>query len=109
MGLGKMHLREPVSRIIYDDCSSTFEELLEKDGAVSIHVRNIRRVAIEMYKVFNGIAPEVISELFRIVEEIMLGRQFVRKRDKTVYYGQMSFSSFGPIVWSDMLPESIKK
>ena len=101
-------LHERVLRIIYDDHSSTFEELLEKDGTVSIHVRNIRKVAIEMYKVFHGIAPEVINDLFRIVEESMLGRQFVRKRDITVFHGQMSLSSFGPVVWNEMLPENIK-
>ena len=79
------HIHERVLRIIYDDCTSTFEELLEKDGAVSIPVRDKRKVAIEMYQVFHGIAPEVINDVFRIVEESMLGRQFVRKRDITVF------------------------
>ena len=72
-------LHERVLRIIYDDCCSTFEELLKKDGAVTIHVRNIRKVAVEMYKVFHGIAPEVIMDLFRIIEGGMFSHQFVRK------------------------------
>ena len=42
-----------------------------------------------MYKVVHGIAPEVISDLFRIVEESMLGCQFVRKRDKTDFHGDV--------------------
>ena len=47
--INRLHQR--VLRIIYDDRCSTFEELLKKDGAVTIHVRNIRKVSIEMYKV----------------------------------------------------------
>ena len=78
-------LHERVLRIIYDDSSSTFEELLERDGAVTIHVRNIRKVAIEMYKVFHGVAPEVIRDLFNIIESSMSERKFERKRDITVF------------------------
>ena len=30
-----------------------FEELLEKDGSVAIHIRKIRQLVIEIYKDFN--------------------------------------------------------
>ena len=42
---------------IHNDKTSTFKELLEKDNSVSIHYRNIQALAIEMYKVANGMAP----------------------------------------------------
>ena len=51
-------------QIIYRGFISTFEQLLEKDGAVTIHHRNIRLLPTEMYKVSNGIALPSMSEIF---------------------------------------------
>ena len=104
-------VHERALRIIYDDYSSSFEALLERDGAVTFHVINIRKVAIEMFKVYHGIAPEVISDLFTIAESNVTrtGRHFVRNGDITVFHGEMSLSSFGPIVWNEMLPDLYKQ
>ena len=57
-------LHERCLHIIYNDKSSTFKELLEKDNSVSIHYRNIQALAIEMYKVANGMSPEIVNEIF---------------------------------------------
>ena len=35
-------------RIVYNDKQSSLNELLEKDGSVSIHMRNIQILATEM-------------------------------------------------------------
>ena len=37
-------------RLIYNDESLSFYELLNKDGSVTIHHRNIQKLGIEMYK-----------------------------------------------------------
>ena len=34
----------------YDDYTSSFEQLLEKDDTTNIHQQNLRTLAIEMYK-----------------------------------------------------------
>ena len=47
------HLHERCLRLTYCDKTSSFEELLGKDGLVSIHHRNIQSLAIEMHKVKN--------------------------------------------------------
>ena len=47
-------------RIIYKENSLTFKELLEKDGSVTIHHRNIQKVGIEMYKIKNTLSPIVM-------------------------------------------------
>ena len=41
-------LNERCLRIVYNDKQSSFNELLEKDGSVSIHMRNIQILATEM-------------------------------------------------------------
>ena len=51
-------------QIAYRDFISTFQQLVEKDGAVTIHHRNIGLLATEMYKVSNGIASPSMSEIF---------------------------------------------
>ena len=41
-------LDERCLRILYNDKTSTFKDLLEKDNSVSIHYRNIQALVIEM-------------------------------------------------------------
>ena len=46
-------LHERCLRATYNDGLSSFEELLERDNSVSVHNRNIRCLAIELFKVFH--------------------------------------------------------
>ena len=62
-------LHEQCLCIIYNDNTSTFKELLEKDNSVSMHYTNIQAVAIEMYKVANGMSPELMNEVFQLIEK----------------------------------------
>ena len=43
--INRIHERAP--RVVYDDNISTFDDLLKKDGSLSIHMRNIQAIAIE--------------------------------------------------------------
>ena len=54
-------LHERCLRIIYNDKQSSFIELLEKDNSVSIHQRNLQVLAIEMFKVSNGLSPVLMN------------------------------------------------
>ena len=47
--------------MIYEDSTSLFDTLLDKDMSLSIHDRNIQQLALEMYKVTKGLAPAAIS------------------------------------------------
>ena len=62
------HIHERALRIVYNDCSSTFEDLVNKDKSVTIHQRNLQQLAIEIFKVKIGIAPKIMNEIFTIVE-----------------------------------------
>lgn len=50
--------------LIYNDKLYAFEQL-DKDSSVSIHIRNLKTLGIEMYKIVNGSSPAlIISETF---------------------------------------------
>ena len=63
--INKIHDR--ALRIAYNDYVSSFETLLEKDGSLSIHQRNIQSLAIEIFMTNNDLNPNFMKEIFRPV------------------------------------------
>ena len=57
-------LHERVLRIVYNDFKPSFKNLLEKDGTVSIHVKNLQKPATEMFKISKNFYVPLMSELF---------------------------------------------
>ena len=49
------HMQQRALHIVYNDCRSSFEGLLNKDKSVTIHQRNLQQLAIENFKVKIGI------------------------------------------------------
>ena len=60
--INRIHKR--ALRITYNDKSSSQGELLIKDRSVTIHNRNIRALAIKIYKVMQAISPPLLNEVF---------------------------------------------
>ena len=60
--INKLH--ERALRLVYDDHSSTFQDILILDGSFTIHERNIQNLAIEIFKVICNIAPDIMKEVF---------------------------------------------
>ena len=50
--------------LVYNDFSSSFSELLEKDKSVTIHHRNLQTLGYEIFKVKNNMTPEIVTEIF---------------------------------------------
>ena len=100
-----------VARLIYNDKQSSYEELLIKDGTVSIHHRNIQTLATEMFNVKSEMSPEIICDIFiqrldnqyNVIHIYHFETPFVR----TVYNGTESVSYLGPKIW-DIVPEEYK-
>ena len=57
------HLHGRCLRVIYNDKISSFKELLERDGSVPIHNRNLQILATGCLK-FITIAPPIFTEIF---------------------------------------------
>ena len=103
------HIHERGLRMVYGDYVSSFEELLKRDGSVTTHHRNIQLVAIVMFKVKNGLCPEIMRDLFELKEGRDGNMKFVIPRVKTEFMGKLSLRYFGPVVWETMLPNVYKE
>ena len=98
-------------RLIYQEDTMTFKEFLEKDGAVTIHHRNIQNIGIEMFKAKNNLSPTMMKEIFpdRNYSGPHLRSQvdFEVPPVNSVNNGQETLRFLGPIIW-EMIPNGIK-
>ena len=107
--ISKLHKR--CLRIIYNDKRSSFNAFLEKDGSVSIHERNIKILATEMFKVSKNLAPPQMYKIFKLKDQphsnLRYNYLFFRPLVKSVYKGAESLSFLRPKIW-DILPDTYK-
>ena len=68
-------LYERCLRTICNNEQSSFNELLQKDGSVLIHERNLQVLATEMYKISNGRSTPLMKGLFLINRNLYNRRQ----------------------------------
>ena len=84
-------IHERVSRTVYSDYNSSFNELLDKDGSFTIHQRHVQSLAIEIYKYLYGLSPAILNEVFKVNETIpydsRLRNELKARNPKTVRYG----------------------
>ena len=91
-------LHERVLRIVYNDFKSSFENLLENDGTVSIHVKNLQKFATELFKISKNFSVPLMNELFhQKVNHYDLRNTYVFSIPKfnSIFHGQGSVSYLG--------------
>ena len=105
------HLHERALRLVYTDDMSTFEELLKRDGAFTIHQRNIQCLAIEMFKVKNRMGPTLLGDIFIVREyygpTLRTNSDFIIPNINSVHFGENSLQYFGGKIWN-LIPSNIK-
>ena len=105
-------LQERAIRIVYDDQTSSFEDLLEKDKSCTIHQRNIQALAIEMFKTKHNQVPAFMKGIF--IEKKLTGYSLRSKDDfesmniRTVHRGEDTLRFLGCKIWK-IVPEHIKE
>ena len=86
--------------------------MLEKDGSVSIHKRNLRFLACKMFKLKRDMSPELIKEFIlsnrQWRHELRNNPDFAVPIVKSAHKGLDSLSYLGPKIW-ELLPAEIKE
>ena len=83
-------IHERSLRTVYDDTSSTFQELLQRNRSDSIHHKNIQTLTTEVFKVVNTICPPIMKTFFDFRENRCNIRKFQEMRQqkvRTLRYG----------------------
>ena len=103
--INKIH--ERALRTVYNDHSSSFEELLRKDNAVTIHIKNLQALAIEIFKVINNKSPEIMNLVFAIKKSRRYPSEniFETRNIRTSNYGTSSLAYLAPKIWEIVPPE----
>ena len=104
-------LHERALRLVYKNDELSFTELLELDNSVTVHQRNLQRLAIEMYKVKNNLAPLPFQDIFEnqnYSREVRNMRSWEVPKVRTVTYGAESIRYRGPATW-ELIPVDIRK
>ena len=75
---------------------------------LKVEQRIIYKICLLCYKALNGCTPSYISDLIRIYEPNRTLRSssdqriFCKPKTNYKFYGERSFSSFGPSVWNHL-------
>ena len=104
-------IHERALRSVYQDHNLTFEQLLSKDGSFKIHDLNLERLFIEIFKVKAKLAPEIMHEVFDIIESpypLRNESRFKSRNIRTVRYGIGTATFVGSKIWSYM-PSELKE
>ena len=78
-------------RTAYSDYSSSFNELLDKDGSFTVHQRNVQILASEIYKYLHGLSPAIFREVLKVSKtiplDLIMRNKLYARNPKTVRYG----------------------
>ena len=102
------HIHERALRIVYKDFHSSFQELLTKDNSLNIHHRNLQKLVTEIFKVKNGLSPDIMNDVFEFIEKpysLRTTSHFRLRKIRTIKYGIQPPSYLGPKLWNLVLNE----
>ena len=95
-------LHEKYLRIVHSDNRSSFEDLLDKDKSVSVHVKNVLILTLEMFKVAQNLSAP-ISEIFvkqNTVCDLRNPSGLVLPKVHSGFYGKESISYLNSQIWN---------
>ena len=104
-------LHERMLRIVHKGYKSSFAELLSEDKSLTVHHRNVQKLAIEMYKVKNELCLKIMLDLFKEVTHSYNVRNRLicgSYKIKTVCYGTETITYLVPKIWS-IIPDEIRE
>ena len=96
-------IQERTLRILYNDFTSDYNQLLNKFGKASMEIKRLRNLALEIVKTLKNLNPEYRKEIFYKTTNLT-DRPFNIKvnQNNTTKYGNKSLRSLGPHIWNSL-------
>ena len=95
-------------RIVLDGYDSDYNVLLRKSGKVTMEIKRLRVLAIEIFKTVNNLNPNYMKDIFTPkLHPKVRPNDILVKYHNTITYGTKSLKTLGPKIWNQ-LPEDIK-
>ena len=101
--IGRTHKR--ALQILYKDYESSFEALLTRSGNNSIHVNNLQKLMIEIFKAMNGLNPPLVWEFHErrnVTYNLRIQNLCKLPPIKTMSFGLDSISFRGSFLWNTL-------
>ena len=103
-------IQERALRFIHNDLTSSLSALLLSTNTQPLHIRRLKQMACEVFKIVNNMSPSYISDLVKIkssVYDFMGEKKADVPRVNTTRYGLRSFRSEAARVWNS-LPNEVR-
>ena len=106
--INRVHKR--ALRILLNDYNASFDELLIKNDEKTVHVQNLQKLMIEVYKSLNHENPSFLWDLFsrkEVYYNLRIKDILTLPRALTTSFGTNSITFRGSILWNST-PDVIK-
>ena len=102
-------IQERALRFVFSDFVSTYDELLLKANIPSLHIRRLKTMSIETFKILNEMAPPVLSNLVRLRDNSRYNFRYNNilqvPQVRTTKYGKNSFRYAAAVLWNSFPDE----
>lgn len=98
-------------KFVYNDYSASYEDLLNRAKLTTLALSRIKVIALEVFKVINGLSPAYLTGTFRqSTSKYNLRSQtkIIHKCNRSTRNGLESFRHTGGKIWND-LPENLRR
>ena len=103
-------VQERALRFIYSDYISDYNTLLEKAHVSSLHVKRLRTMALETFKIVNKLSPPILQDLVHKKDtkySFRYSNILQVHTVRTTSYGKQSFRYAAAVLWNT-LPEHFR-
>ena len=95
-------------RILHNDYDFSLDKLLKKSDTVTIHIKNLLKLMLEIYKSINHLNPSYIWQLHERKEspyDLRTKHRCKLTITKTIKFGTASLSFRGSLLWNNLNDE----